>query len=276
MDRRIESSIFFIAKNFRTPLVLTDLAKEAALSKFHFHRLFKAETGYTPLNYINKLKLEHTVHFLMMYPNSKQLEIAFESGYSSPVVFARVFKQFYGMSPMNYRKEKLGDEKMTRKKLKTRSHLDITYLKKKKIHVSRSNLVEHSLSSLYRKLITKIEEPSYSIGFYIDAPFHKSLEECRYFAGLSEEQSSIAKLENSRTKSPCFYIEEGYYTYFTVQGSFEKVNQQIISYKETYIDPSSYKISSFVAVEKIKLPVTSFDFVYSSALRTIYLKIERE
>lgn len=252
MDGRIEKALFFIAKNFRTVFALEDLAQEIGMSKFHFHRLFKAETASTPLLYINKLKLEHAAHFLMMYPDSKQLEIAFESGYSSPVVFARVFKQFYGMSPMNYRKEKLGEKKVAKQQYKRLAQLDITYLKKKKVYVSRSNLTAKSLSSLYNNLVSKIEHPTYSIGFYIDAPFHKSLEECRYFAGLSEEQTNNEKLD-SNIKSPYFYVDEGYYTYFNVQGPFEKVNEEIIAYKEIHIDPSPYKISSFIAVEKIKL-----------------------
>ncbi len=276
MDNRIEESIFFIAKNFRTELVLEGLAREVGMSKFHFHRLFKTETGSTPLKYINKLKLEHAVHFLIMYPNSKQLEVAFESGYSSPVVFARIFKQFYGSSPMDFRKKKLGAKKLRKHQSKEYSHLDITYLKKKKIFVARSNLLANNLSNLYKKLIDKIEKPTYGIGFYIDTPIHTNLNECRYFAGLEDEQFGSSNVENSKKESPYFHIEEGYYTYFNIQGDFDSVNRQIIEYKETIIDPSPYQISSFIAIEKIKLPTNPSDFNYFSAVRTIYLKIERK
>lgn len=268
MDNRIEKSILFIAKNFRTELVLGDLAKEIGLSKFYFHRLFKAKTGLTPLAYINKLKLEHAIHLLIMYPNSKQLEIAFESGYSSPVVFARKFKQYYGTSPVGFRKKKLGVLKKTEQQSIAYTHLDISYLKKKKVSVLRSNLLENNLSDLYKNLIDKVNEPVFSIGFYIDTPIHTDLKDCRYFAGLENKKTNTNELY--------FEVEEGYYTYFDIYGQFDKVNQQIIEYKEKIIDPSPYEISSFIAFEKIKLPTKASDFDYFSIKRTLFLKIKRK
>lgn len=268
MDNRIEKSILFIAKNFRTELMLGDLAKESGLSKFHFHRLFKVKTGLTPLAYINKLKLEHAIHYLILYPNSKQLEIAFESGYSSPVVFARKFKQYYGTSPLNFRKRKLGVKIKTEQQSKEYSNLDISYLNKKKVFVYRSNLSKSNLSNLYEKLIKKIKEPIFSIGIYIDTPIHTDLEDCRYFVGLENKKMDAYQLS--------FEIEEGYYTYFNIYGEFDKVNKQIIEYKEKIIDPSPYEISSFIAFEKIKLPSKASDFDYFSIKRTLFLKIKRK
>jgi len=268
MDNRVEKSILFIAKNFRTELVLGDLAKEIGLSKFHFHRLFKVKTGLTPLAYINKLKLEHAIHYLILYPNSKQLEIAFESGYSSPVVFARKFKQYYGTSPLVFRKKKLGVKRKIEQQSKEYSNLNISYLKKKKVSVLRSNLTKNNLSVIYEKLIKKVNEPNFSIGFYIDTPLHTDLEDCRYFAGLESKKADTNQL--------FFEIEEGYYTYFDIYGEFEKVNKQIIEYKEKIIDPSPYEISSFIAFEKIKLPSKASDFDYFSIKRTLFVKIKRK
>ena len=268
MDNIIEKSILFIAKNFRAELLLGDLAKEMGLSKFHFHRLFKLKTGLTPLAYINKFKLEHAIHYLILYPNSKQLEIAFESGYSSPVVFARKFKQYYGISPLDFRKKKLGVKRKIKQQSKEYSNLDISYLKKKKVSVFRSNLSKNSLSNLYEKLIEKVNEPIFSIGFYIDTPIHIDLKDCRYFAGLESKTSDTSQLS--------YEIEEGYYTYFNIYGEFNKVNKQIIEYKEKYIDPSPYEISSFIAFEKIKLPSKASDFDYFSIKRTLFLKIKRK
>lgn len=268
MDNRIEKSILFIAKNFRTELLLEDLAGEVGLSKFHFHRLFKTETGLTPLKYINKLKLEHSIHFLIMYPNSKQLEIAFESGYSSPVVFARKFKQYYGISPIAYRTKKINTKKIINQKLNNDLCLKITYLKRKNISVSLSNLLSKNILILYKKLIVKIDKPSYSIGIYADTPMHTKLKDCRYFAGL--EEGEIKK------NQAYFSIEEGYYTYFNIYGEFDNVNKQIFEYKEKFIDPSPYEISSFIAFEKIKLPAEPSDFDYFSVKRTLFIKIKRK
>jgi len=268
MDKRIEKTILFIAKNFRGELLLFDLAKEIGLSKFHFHRLFKKEIGITPLQYINKLKIEHAAHFLIMYPNSKQLEVAFESGFSSPVEFARTFKRFYNISPMNFRKNKLGEKKIKSQKSDIYSPIEITYLKQQKIPISQTNLLSDNLFNLYKKLIKRIYKPAFSIGFYIDTPMHLPLNECRYFAGLENEN-----ITNNQTY---FEIEEGYYTYFNIQGDFESISTQIVEYKEQQIDPSPYQIASFIGFEKIKLPINPSDFNYFSAIRTLYLKIKRK
>ena len=237
MDSRIENVLLFIAKNFRNELVLDDLSYKSRLSKFHFHRLFKKETGLTPFNYVNKLKLEHSVHFLIMYPNCKQLEVAFESGYSSPSIFARAFKQYYGMSPIAFRKVKLPVKRGVKEEIKDRFQLEISYFKKQTINVYSSNLIEDNLSKLYEKLIRKINKPTYSTGFYIDIPFHKTQEESRYYAGLEGE--------GINNKQNCYILEEGFYAHFNVQGYFKEVNKNIRDFKELIIDPSPYEISSF-------------------------------
>lgn len=268
MDSRIESVVLLIAKNFRNNLVLGGLAKDTGLSKFHFHRLFKAEMGITPLAYINKLKLEHATHFLIMYPDSKQLDVAFETGYSSPAVFARAFKQAHDCSPMEFRQKKLGAKKIRPLKSANSSPIEITYLKQKRVFISQSNLLESNLSSLYKKLIDRIDKPIYSIGFYLDTPMHVSLDQCRYFAGIEDE-----KLTKTQAH---FDIEEGYYTYFNMQGDFDVFIERIVEYKEKIIDPSPYQISSFVGFEKIKLSPNQPDFDYFSATRTLYLKIKHQ
>ena len=104
MKNRIEQAILFIATDFRNNLTLEKISKEVGLSKFYFHRLFKDKTGETPLRYINRIRLEHAVHFLRMYPYLKLTEVSFECGYSSPSVFSREFKRYYKTPPLDYKK----------------------------------------------------------------------------------------------------------------------------------------------------------------------------
>lgn len=267
MDSRIENAILFISKYVKSELSLDNLASEFGLSKFHFHRLFKKEVGITPLNYINKERLEFAAHCLIMYPNNKLIEIAFESGFSSPAVFSRAFKHFYNQSPREFRSKKIIQTKPIIDENEGFTKLSITYLNHKKIQVLPSNLMIDNLSNLYSKLICQIDKPESSIGFYIDAPFHKSLEECRYYAGL--ETSCFV------SNKTYIDIEEGYYTYFNIHGDFAAVAKQIIAFKEREIDSSPFYISSLVAFEKIKLLVDHQSFDYCSIPRTLYLKIKR-
>ena len=267
MDKRIEKAILYISKYHKIEMDLEVLAEEVGLSKFHFHRLFKKELGVSPLIYINRIKLEHAAHFLIMYPLSKQLEVAFESGFSSPSVFARSFKQFYRQSPIAYRKEKFSVSKVENNGFIAHEKLPITFLRHKKVMVCRSNLIRDNVIQLYQKLIDKTEVLTNSIGFYIDAPFHKSHDECRYYAGLESEKVS----ENEEFLE----IEEGYYTYIEVYGKHDSIREQIVKFKENFIDSSPYYIASLVAFEKIKLPKRSTNFDYFSVPRTVYFRIKR-
>ncbi len=266
MDKRVEKAILYIAQNHRSDIVLDDLARESGLSKFHLHRLFTLETGLTPLAYIRKVRMEHASHFAIMFPESKQLEIAFECGYSSPAVFARTFRQYFGTTVMRYRKEKR--KKKSPNTDTGRTLLPITWLPQKHIPVYPSNLRQEKLAALYNRLITENSGRSRAVGFFIDAPMHATPDEARYFAGLENETA---------VKSPTtLTIEEGYYTYLDVQGDFDHVTEQIIRFKEDKVDPSPYYIASLVGFEKILLPVNQADFDYFSAKRTIFMHIKRK
>jgi AraC-like DNA-binding protein len=103
MDQRIEQAIFYITKNYYKPLVLDAICASVRLSKFHFHRMFKADTGMTPLQFWHQIRIQHAQHFALQYPNSKQLEVGFICGFVSPPIFARAFQKQMGMSMLQFR-----------------------------------------------------------------------------------------------------------------------------------------------------------------------------
>ena len=55
-DNRIEKAILYMRKHLYETIELTVLAEKSCLSKDHFIRLLKKETGVTPLKYINQKK----------------------------------------------------------------------------------------------------------------------------------------------------------------------------------------------------------------------------
>ncbi len=82
---------------------LDELAVEAQLSPFHFARMFKQSLGVPPRVYLTRLRLEKTCH-LLETTDLPVTEIAFEVGYSSNQVLARVFLKHRRMSPSDYRR----------------------------------------------------------------------------------------------------------------------------------------------------------------------------
>lgn len=87
------------------------LAATAGLSRFHFSRLFKLETGMTPGRFIETLRIERA-KALIDVGDLPLVEIAYKTGFSDQSHFTRRFRKTTGMTPGAYAR------KSTRKHLK--------------------------------------------------------------------------------------------------------------------------------------------------------------
>ena len=77
-------------------------AQPAGMSRSQLSRLFKKQTGYTLVEYRQKMQLER---FLFLYGLGKQrnlLEAALDAGFGSYPQFYRTFLQRFGCSPREY------------------------------------------------------------------------------------------------------------------------------------------------------------------------------
>lgn len=82
------------------------LCKEVGIGRSLLYTKFKALTGITPNNFILNYRLKHAAALLQQYPDIPIAEVSDRCGFSSPVYFSRCFKNQYGCTPQNYRKEK--------------------------------------------------------------------------------------------------------------------------------------------------------------------------
>jgi AraC family transcriptional regulator len=100
--RRLSRVQDFIASNIGTDFGIDDLAKVACLSPAHFSRCFKKATGYTPHEFVSRMRLDVAKKMLLndVQPIS---EIAFASGFSSQADFSRAFRRATNMTPKQYR-----------------------------------------------------------------------------------------------------------------------------------------------------------------------------
>ena len=90
-------------RNLDTELSLQVLAKESGYSRVQFLRMFRAATGYTPHNYLLKLRVDR-VRELLASPTLSLTDIALECGFSSHSHLSRVFRQVLGATPSEYRR----------------------------------------------------------------------------------------------------------------------------------------------------------------------------
>ena len=104
MDGRIFHLKELLLKKPQHHWTVEEMAQIVELSLPHFQKLFKAETGVTPIAYLRNLRLEKAREFLeTKFYRLKQ--IGFEIGIPDASHFTRDFKKRYGVTPTEYRKQ---------------------------------------------------------------------------------------------------------------------------------------------------------------------------
>ncbi len=83
-------------------LSLERLSEEARLSKYHFARLFKEETGQTPWAYVQSARVRRAKK-LLATTDASLAEIALRTGFFDQSHFTRTFKRLEGTTPGAYR-----------------------------------------------------------------------------------------------------------------------------------------------------------------------------
>lgn len=82
------------------------LCREVGVGRSLLYTKFKALTGMTPNNFLLNYRLKHAATLLKQYPDLPISEVSDRCGFNAPVYFSRCFKNQYGCTPQNYRKEK--------------------------------------------------------------------------------------------------------------------------------------------------------------------------
>lgn len=99
---RINRAIDYVNTHVDKNISLEELAAEAFFSPFHFHRIFVAVTGETVKNFINRIRMEKAAR-LLRFSGRRISDIALECGFSSTSSFSRLFRNYFGISPTEYK-----------------------------------------------------------------------------------------------------------------------------------------------------------------------------
>jgi AraC-like DNA-binding protein len=103
MDNAVERAIEYIRQRYGEPLTLAGIADSAMLSRFHFTRLFKKETGLTPGRFLAAVRIHHAKR-LIDTTTLSIIEISYEVGYNSVGSFTNSFTASVGVPPGRFRR----------------------------------------------------------------------------------------------------------------------------------------------------------------------------
>jgi transcriptional regulator GlxA family with amidase domain len=101
-DEPIKEAQAYIEKNFTEKISVEELALRFAIGRRHFERRFKKSTHNTPMEYIQRVKIEAAKRQLES-GRKNVTEVMYEVGYADTKAFRTIFKKITGMSPIDYK-----------------------------------------------------------------------------------------------------------------------------------------------------------------------------
>lgn len=93
----------YAPEHYQSREILSELLQLSGLPKRSFDRRFRKATGYSPLEYIQCLRVEEAKQMLELEDRPID-EVAFEVGYSDLASFRRLFRRIAGLTPGEYRR----------------------------------------------------------------------------------------------------------------------------------------------------------------------------
>ena len=227
--QRINKVVSYINNHLDETLDLKTLANEAALSDFHFHRIFKALKGEAIGGYITRLRLEATAR-LLRYTALIIEEIAFNIGYETPASLSKAFKKQYGISPTEYRTNK--DTYIMKKEI---INPDLALKAPKIVTLEPKNLIYVALTGAYGSLdYGKAYEQLWAV-IKAQELFTKGIESiCISYDDPKITEGSLQRSDvclaihkpaTPQDEVSCKTLAGGKYAVFFYQGSYENLSQ---------------------------------------------------
>lgn len=99
----IQRAVEYMHAHFGDELSIDGLARDAHCSVSHFSRMFKRELGYSPKDYLIKIRIDKS-RKLLQDSTDTITDIAYTCGFAASAHFSDSFKKITGVSPSDYRK----------------------------------------------------------------------------------------------------------------------------------------------------------------------------
>jgi len=249
----VNKSLSYIYKHIDTNITLDELARLNSVSKYHFHRIFKEETGENLFERISAIRLQKAANLLITNRYSTISEIAQLCGYSSHSSFIKAFKKRFTYTPtqwkkgeyINYSKKNLTlDEQINddffsiEPQIKVAVKRVCAYIRHKGYDISVTQTWERLMAYAYEKKL----DSTIQIGVFHDNPIITPYQDCHYMAALEVDSTftttnSISKLE----------IEESLCAVFHYEGVYGDVTKLMVYIYNFWLPNSGYEAKTLPA-----------------------------
>ncbi|UQS82001.1 AraC family transcriptional regulator [Bombilactobacillus folatiphilus] len=115
-----KQALAYLGQHFKEPININQLCQAIGFERVYLSKLFKTDTGLTPYNYLNHLRVEYAVDLLSMTKMSVE-EIAHEIGFKNVDVFIRSFKKIFHITPKQFQKRETRSQSVTNAQSQTAS-----------------------------------------------------------------------------------------------------------------------------------------------------------
>ena len=191
-EERLQSVLSYIYDHLDEELSLDDLADIACMSRYHWHRVFKAMTGETLADVVRRLRLNKAATALVQ-EDTPVGEIARQVGYKNLSSFSRAFKTAHGASPNDFRDQgrKIPDLLALNKRAENVYPVNVKEIEEIRaagvLHVGPYHQIGNAFKSLGAILMANSLLPHVDVLFaiYHDAPDSKPSAEFRSHVAVS-------------------------------------------------------------------------------------------
>lgn len=101
----VEQIVSYFEDHYNEKISLDTIAENMYLSPFYISKIFKSETGDTPIRHLIHIRLEKARELLLQEKEMSIQEVAAAVGYDDAYHFSKLFKKYYGQAPSRVRKE---------------------------------------------------------------------------------------------------------------------------------------------------------------------------
>jgi AraC-like DNA-binding protein len=101
---QLQPLLMFIEDHFNKSIALNDMAAITGVTPQHLCRLFKQSFNMRPFEYLTRYRLQKAKEILVSPENPALKEVASITGYNDTSYFCSVFRQYEGMTPVEFKK----------------------------------------------------------------------------------------------------------------------------------------------------------------------------